>query len=52
MYACTCLMITSLYSYYMLQGAFVFKGHMIDKPLLLQAENIVKLQEAISKTQD
>ena len=25
------------------KGAFSFRGHMIDKPLLLQAENIVRL---------
>ena len=31
------------------KGAFVFKGSMIDKPLLLQAENIVKLADLIQK---
>ncbi|CAI8022754.1 Citramalyl-CoA lyase, mitochondrial [Geodia barretti] len=25
------------------QGAFVYEGHMIDRPLLLQAQNIVSL---------
>ena len=30
-------------------GAFVFNGSMIDKPLLLQAENIVKLADLIQK---
>jgi citrate lyase subunit beta-like protein len=29
------------------KGAFVFKGSMIDKPLLLQAENIVRLADLI-----
>ncbi|CAH1799947.1 unnamed protein product [Owenia fusiformis] len=29
------------------QGAFNFRGHMIDKPLLLQAENVLKLAERI-----
>ncbi|XP_064383467.1 citramalyl-CoA lyase, mitochondrial-like [Halichondria panicea] len=32
------------------KGAFVFDGRMIDKPLLLQAENIVRLQHAISNS--
>jgi len=29
------------------QGAFVFQNKMIDRPLLLQAMNVVNLQEAI-----
>ena len=32
---------------FFLQGAFVYEGKMIDRPLLLQAENIVNLQEII-----
>ncbi|KAH3724408.1 citramalyl-CoA lyase, mitochondrial-like [Dreissena polymorpha] len=32
------------------QGAFTFRGHMIDMPLLLQAKNIVQLAEAIKIT--
>lgn len=31
------------------KGAFTFQGAMIDKPLLLQAENIIKLAETIFK---
>ena len=27
-----------------LQGAFTFGGHMIDKPLLLQARNVLRMQ--------
>ena len=30
-----------------LQGAFVYEGRMIDRPLLLQAENIINLQQSI-----
>ena len=32
---------------FLLQGAFVYEGKMIDGPLLLQAKNIVNLQEII-----
>ncbi|XP_052807437.1 citramalyl-CoA lyase, mitochondrial-like [Mya arenaria] len=32
------------------QGAFTFRGHMIDMPLLLQAKNIVQLANAVSDT--
>ena len=32
---------------FFLQGAFVYEGKMIDRPLLLQAKNIVNLQEII-----
>ena len=32
---------------FILQGAFVYEGKMIDRPLLLQAKNIVNLQEII-----
>lgn len=31
------------------KGAFTFQGAMIDKPLLLQAENIIKISEIIPK---
>lgn len=31
------------------KGAFTFRGSMIDKPLLLQAENIVRISERITK---
>lgn len=31
------------------KGAFTFQGAMIDKPLLLQAENIIKISETLSK---
>uniref|UniRef100_A0A0M3I1F5 Citramalyl-CoA lyase, mitochondrial n=2 Tax=Ascaris TaxID=6251 RepID=A0A0M3I1F5_ASCLU len=30
-------------------GAFTFRGHMIDRPLLLQAMNVVKMVERVSK---
>lgn len=29
------------------QGVLVYRGASIDRPLLLQAENVMKLQEAI-----
>ena len=32
---------------FLLQGAFVYEDKMIDRPLLLQANNIVNLQEII-----
>lgn len=32
------------------KGAFTFRGHMIDMPLLLQAKNIVELAKAVQKT--
>ena len=31
-----------------MQGAFTYQGRMIDKPLLLQAENIVNLYNTIN----
>lgn len=31
-------------------GAFVFRGQMIDRPLLLQAQNIVRFAEIISRS--
>lgn len=30
------------------KGAFVYEGHMIDRPLLLQAENVMRLHETYS----
>jgi hypothetical protein len=30
------------------QGAFTFRGNMIDMPLLLQAKNIVQLQQLLA----
>lgn len=32
------------------KGAFVFEGSMIDKPLLLQAENIIRIAERVKAT--
>lgn len=36
--------------YFFFQGAFTFRGNMIDMPLLLQAKNIVQLAEAVKVT--
>lgn len=33
------------------KGAFTFRGHMIDRPLLLQAMNIVKMLERVNGSQ-
>lgn len=30
------------------KGAFVFKGQMIDKPLLLQAQNIIEIDKMVN----
>ncbi|XP_076444980.1 citramalyl-CoA lyase, mitochondrial-like [Babylonia areolata] len=32
------------------QGAFIFRGHMIDRPLLLQARNVLQTVENVKKT--
>ena len=41
-------LILLLYTFLCIQGAFTYQGRMIDKPLLLQAENIVSLYNTIS----
>lgn len=33
------------------KGAFTFRGHMIDRPLLLQAMNVVKMLDRVNETQ-
>ena len=40
---------TKLIFLFIFQGAFTFRGKMIDKPLLLQAQNIVKLTQIMQK---
>ncbi|KHN76247.1 Citrate lyase subunit beta-like protein, mitochondrial [Toxocara canis] len=34
------------------KGAFTFRGHMIDRPLLLQAMNVVKMVDRVAKGRD
>uniref|UniRef100_A0A0N5AXE6 HpcH_HpaI domain-containing protein n=1 Tax=Syphacia muris TaxID=451379 RepID=A0A0N5AXE6_9BILA len=33
------------------KGAFTFRGHMIDRPLLLQAMNVVKMLDRVNNSQ-
>jgi len=37
---------------HVLQGAFTFRGAMIDMPLVRQAKNIVQLQQYVSRQTD
>jgi len=46
---CTCVICSAVFC---LQGAFTFRGNMIDMPLLRQAKNIVSLQQLVSESVD
>lgn len=45
--ASSILSLSMLTAFYFCQGAFTFRGSMIDMPSLLQAKNIVQLLESI-----